>query len=679
MPDVGLAADQDRPGVRVSGAGVLQRRAHLAGVQRVDPGVGLEHGEQHGRVLRSGPHPVVGGVAEQPAQLGRVGGGAVLVVPGAAERELLVAHHVQQRRRADHRPVGGRTLGERGPHQQAAVRAAHDPQPVRGGVARVDQGLGRGVQVVEHVLLVRPVAGQVPPLAFLAAAAQRHHRVAAAGGHPGQGERGVAGGEADPEAAVAVHQRRPRPVRSVRGDHEHAHRGAVGRGELALLGAHRWRGQGPGRGGFQHGAPGGQLEAVHLGRGDEVGPAQPHPAGLLRGVPVGHRQPVQRAVRGQRHAAPGRPVRRRVQRHLGHRVPGPGQHQQRLGRVRPGRFESAHRLQHRCRILGDQLAPVLPARGGRIGDGQSPARRAVGGVQVEPAVAVHPGVALHVVGLGEDRDQRAAAIQVGDPDAVPARGAHVAGDQQPAAVPGHAHPVVGVLVVQTRAVDQLVLFGGGADPVPPDPAVEGLLAGWGLVLVDHPDEEQLGTRLAGVGGQPGHIGVAAAVDRRLDVEAGVDVEHVQRGVLVAAVRELVGQPATGQVGYPGIQRGQALGIERGRVQQHPFGAVALPQVQHRVLLAGIAAGEEGPPGSPQWNRHRTGGQQRVQGVREPLPAGQGIQPFAGQRVLGLRPGHGARILRVLQPTVGVGDAVTVQVLDQIEAFGAGIAGSTHVS
>ena len=32
---------------------------------------------------------------------------------------------------------------------------------------------------------------------------------------------------------------------------------------------------------------------------------------------------------------------------------------------------------------------------------------------------------------------------------------------------------------------------------------------------------------------------------------------------------------------------------------------------------------------------------------------------------------------VLQPAVGVGDPVAVQVLDQIEAFGAGIAGSTH--
>jgi hypothetical protein len=49
-----------------------------------------------------------------------------------------------------------------------------------------------------------------------------------------------------------------------------------------------------------------------------------------------------------------------------------------------------------------------------------------------------------------------------------------------------------VLLVQVGAVDQHVLVGGRADPVPPDPAVEGLLAGRDLVFVDHPDEEELG-------------------------------------------------------------------------------------------------------------------------------------------------------------------------------------------
>ena len=446
------------------------------------------------------------------------------------------------------------------------------------------------------------------------------HRVAAAGRRPRPARTRCSGGQADPEAAVAVDQGRARPRRAVRGDHEHAHRGAVGRGELALLGAHRRRG-GRARGGrLQHGRAGSQIEAVHLGRGEEVGPAHPDPAGLRRGVPVRRGQPGQRAVRGQRHRAHGRAVRGRVQRQLGHRVPGPGQHQQRVRRGGAGGLEPAHRLQYRVRVLGDQLPPVLPAWGGRVGDGQPPARRAVGGVQVEPAVAVHPGVALHVVGLGEHRDQWPAGRQVGDPHAVPARGADVAGDQQPAAVPGDTDAVVGVLVVQAGAVDQRVLRGGGADPVPPDPAVEGLLAGRGLVLVHHPNEDQL---LAT--GQPGHVRVAAAVDRRLDVAAGVNVEHVQHRVLVTAVGELVGQLPTLQIGHPGVQSGQPVGVEPGRVEQHPLGAVGLAQVQHRVLLAGLAAGEEGPAGPPQRRRHRAGGQQLAQRRRRTGP-GRAARP-----------------------------------------------------
>ena len=52
--------------------GVLQGRAQLAAVQRVDPGVGLERREQHRRVRRPLADRVVRRVAEQPAELRRV-------------------------------------------------------------------------------------------------------------------------------------------------------------------------------------------------------------------------------------------------------------------------------------------------------------------------------------------------------------------------------------------------------------------------------------------------------------------------------------------------------------------------------------------------------------------------------------------------------------------------------
>ena len=56
---------------RSHGGGVLQRRAHLPRVQRVDPRVGLEDGEQRRGVAHALPDVVVGRVGEQPARTAR--------------------------------------------------------------------------------------------------------------------------------------------------------------------------------------------------------------------------------------------------------------------------------------------------------------------------------------------------------------------------------------------------------------------------------------------------------------------------------------------------------------------------------------------------------------------------------------------------------------------------------
>src|SRR5664280_1545947 len=156
VPHVDLAAQQHRP---LAGGGVLQRRAHLAGVQRVDPGVGVEHGEQHRRIVGAVDDVVVRRVAQQPTELGRVGCAAVLVAPGLAEPEALVAHHVEQGRRADHGGEQLRSLGQRGADQQAAVAAAGEAQLGWCSPALCDQPLGRAGEVGEHVALVLPHPG----------------------------------------------------------------------------------------------------------------------------------------------------------------------------------------------------------------------------------------------------------------------------------------------------------------------------------------------------------------------------------------------------------------------------------------------------------------------------------------------------------------------------------------
>ncbi len=83
--------------------------------------------------------------------------------------------------------------------------------------------------------------------------------------------------------------------------------------------------------------------------------------GLLRGVPVGDR--AARSASRCRAAGRCRAGRRRRRRAARARPPraGPGPAPA-AARPPPGRLQPAHRLQHRARVLGDQLAPVLAAR-----------------------------------------------------------------------------------------------------------------------------------------------------------------------------------------------------------------------------------------------------------------------------------------------------------------------------
>jgi hypothetical protein len=305
-----------------------------------------------------------------------------------------------------------------------------------------------------------------------------------------------------------------------------------------------------------------------------------------------------------------------VQVQLGHRVPGPQQHEHRVVAITAGAGQPADAVEHRVGLLGDQLVPVLAVRRRRVRHAQPPARRAVGGQQVQPAVALDPRRAPHRVGLVENRAQSAVAGQVGDPDRVPRRGPRRGADQQPAPVArGGDAEVVGQVVVQAGALDQPVARLAGAHPAPPHPAVELLLAAGHLVRRQPAHVEQL---LAA--GQPRDRRVAAPVDRPVQPFPGGDVEHVQPRLLVAADRGLVRQPVTLDAGVPGVQRGLAGRVDRRRVDQRALAAVRLADQQHRVLLARRAPGEERPAGPPDRHRHRADRDQLAQ------PWGQRVAP-----------------------------------------------------
>jgi hypothetical protein len=113
--------------------------------------------------------------------------------------------------------------------------------------------------------------------------------------------------------------------------------------------------------------------------------------------------------------------------------------------------------------------------------------------------------------------------------------------------------------------------------------------------------------------------------------------------------------------------------DRGRVDQHPLDALPIGRQQHAVVLAGCAAQEEAPLAAPVRGADgaRVGelGQPGAERLALRLAVLPGPLERGVQLVLRGRPGHGARGGRVLQPTVGVGHAVAVQLLDQIEPFG----------
>ena len=101
-----------------------------------------------------------------------------------------------------------RSLGEERSHQQPAVAGALSRQFRRIGIAAFDEVLGCGDEIIEHMLLVRQVAGLVPLLAVFAATAQVRDRIHAARIEP-DAARGIeCGREADAVTAIAIQQRR---------------------------------------------------------------------------------------------------------------------------------------------------------------------------------------------------------------------------------------------------------------------------------------------------------------------------------------------------------------------------------------------------------------------------------------------------------------------------------------
>ena len=82
--------------------------------------------------------------------------------------------------------------------------------------------------------------------------------------------------------------------------------------------------------------------------------------------------------------------------------------------------------------------------------------------------------------------------------------------------------------------------------------------------------------------------------------------------------------------------------------------------------------------APDRDAHDAGGQQVADPVGEGVATGPAGGVLGVQVVLRVRPGLRARVVGVLQPPVGVGHRVAVQVVDEREALGIGVVGGLLV-
>lgn len=121
--------------------------------------------EQHRRIGSAVIHMMVGRIGKEGVELRTLFDGAELGdIEGPAGMEFHAQHVVD----ADVRHNSGEefgVLGECRPHQQAAVAAPFNGELFRIRAFPVDQMPGAGGKVIEHVLLVREVAGLVPVVA----------------------------------------------------------------------------------------------------------------------------------------------------------------------------------------------------------------------------------------------------------------------------------------------------------------------------------------------------------------------------------------------------------------------------------------------------------------------------------------------------------------------------------
>src|ERR1043166_5786884 len=131
--------------------------------------------EQRGGISHAVGDVMVGGIGIKCRELSRIFDGSKFgSVENAVRIEFHAEHVVDADVRDDHLKKFG-MLREGGSHEEATVAGAFDGELFATSIIRTNQEPGASDEVIENILLVGEIAGSVPFLAVLAAAAQVCH------------------------------------------------------------------------------------------------------------------------------------------------------------------------------------------------------------------------------------------------------------------------------------------------------------------------------------------------------------------------------------------------------------------------------------------------------------------------------------------------------------------------
>ncbi|CAB4972347.1 unannotated protein [freshwater metagenome] len=176
--------------------------------------------------------------------------------------------------------------------------------------------------------------------------------------------------------------------------------------------------------------------------------------------------------------------------------------------------------------------------------------------------------------------------------------------------------------------------------------------------------------------EPGDGREAAPVDRAVERLTGLDVQHVDLGLLGPADGELVGEAVALLRGLPAVERGEARRIEDHRVDEDALDAGGVDDVQDGELLARLAPGDETALAPPVGGRYRARPEQALDLLREGIAGGPGIALSPGEVPLSRRPFSRARVVGGLKPSIRVRDGGAVEHVDVVGAVRVGVAGAS---